>query len=257
MNKKTVETFTVVKKESFNHSIFRVILKSPKPLLEVRAGQFANLDIPDEKDVFLRRPFSFLDADYSNNTLSFLIKVAGKGSRALAEMDEGEKVSVVYPLGKGFSMPTSRETILCIGGGSGIAPMLQLVKNSGLPLQNIHVLLGFRSLEEAVLLDEYQPFASFHYTTNDGSLGEKGLVTEHSIFRDLHKFDRIYTCGPLPMMKAIASVARRENIFCEVSLENLMACGFGVCLCCIEPTVKGNQRVCSDGPVFNINDLKW
>lgn len=255
--KKTVDTFTLYEIEALNPSNFRLILKSSKPLLQVKTGQFANIDVPKNKEVFLRKPFSILDTDYQNNTLSFLVKVVGKGSQSLAEMKKGENVSVVYPLGNGFTMPAANETVLCIGGGSGIAPMLQLSKNSGLPPENIHTLLGFRSVEESVSIAEYEQFAAFHFTTNDGTLGEKGFVTAHSIFRDLKKFDKIYTCGPLPMMKAIAAEARRAGIFCEVSLENLMACGFGVCLCCIEPTLKGNLCVCSDGPVFNINDLKW
>jgi dihydroorotate dehydrogenase electron transfer subunit len=88
-------------------------------------------------------------------------------------------------------------------------------------------------------------------------MGIHGVVTSHPFFQKLNEFDRIYACGPLPMMKAVAAKAKMANVACEVSLENLMACGFGVCLCCIEPTTKGNLCVCTEGPVFNINDLKW
>jgi dihydroorotate dehydrogenase electron transfer subunit len=96
------------------------------------------------------------------------------------------------------------------------------------------------------------------FTTEDGTLGFRGLVTQHPIFaHDLKKYNRIYACGPDGMMKAIAKEAKKAGVECEVSLENLMACGFGVCLCCIEPTVNGNVCVCTEGPVFNINDLKW
>ncbi|HPT32146.1 MAG TPA: dihydroorotate dehydrogenase electron transfer subunit, partial [Prolixibacteraceae bacterium] len=95
------------------------------------------------------------------------------------------------------------------------------------------------------------------FTTEDGSLGASGLVTDHPVMKQLDSYNRIYTCGPLPMMKAVAALAKTKSVTCEVSLENLMACGFGVCLCCIEPTVEGNQCVCTQGPVFNVNDLLW
>ena len=95
-------------------------------------------------------------------------------------------------------------------------------------------------------------------TTDDGSLGEKGFVTKHSILDDPEiKFDKIYTCGPEIMMKAVAKMARSKGIDCEVSLENTMACGIGACLCCVTETIDGNKCVCTEGPVFNINDLKW
>jgi dihydroorotate dehydrogenase electron transfer subunit len=107
-------------------------------------------------------------------------------------------------------------------------------------------------------VDEYAKYGNLYFTTENGSLGEKGFVTQHSVFQNrLENYDKIYACGPDAMMKAIAKEAKKANVFCEVSLENLMACGFGVCLCCIEPTVKGNLCVCTEGPVFNINDLKW
>jgi dihydroorotate dehydrogenase electron transfer subunit len=144
-----------------------------------------------------------------------------------------------------------------VGGGSGIAPLLFLAgRLSGMGVR-VDILMGAKTAADHILTDQSLFPDSCHYTTEDGSLGETGLVTHHSLMNDLSRYDRVYACGPLPMMKAVAAKARKAGINCEVSLENLMACGFGVCLCCIEPTVKGNLCVCTEGPVFNVNDLLW
>jgi dihydroorotate dehydrogenase electron transfer subunit len=116
-------------------------------------------------------------------------------------------------------------------------------------------LLGARSKDDLLQLDEFKKIGVVHISTDDGSEGEHGVVTTNSILST--SWDRIYCCGPLPMMKAVAREARRIGADCEVSLENMMACGLGACLCCVEPTVKGNVCVCSEGPVFNINQLTW
>jgi dihydroorotate dehydrogenase electron transfer subunit len=157
-----------------------------------------------------------------------------------------------------FTIPNENDRVLLIGGGSGVAPLLFLAKESGLNRNNVHLLLGARTTGDHINVDNYRQYGNLYFTTEDGSLGEKGYVTQHSVFQNnINSFDKIYACGPDAMMKAIAKEAMKANVFCEVSLENLMACGFGVCLCCIEPTVKGNLCVCTEGPVFNINDLKW
>jgi dihydroorotate dehydrogenase electron transfer subunit len=136
--------------------------------------------------------------------------------------------------------------------------MLFLSKICGLNPDNVTVLIGAKSASDHIDVSSYQSFGHFHFSTEDGSLGEKGYVTEHSVFtNNLNQFDKIYSCGPDLMMKAIGRKAKEKGIFCEVSLENMMACGFGVCLCCVEDTKSGHKCVCTDGPVFNVNDLKW
>lgn len=254
--KKFVALFTVVKNQPLNSSNHRIVLQSSFDLPPVAAGQFANVEIPGNKDVFLRRPFSIYEVDYSRNQLSLLVKILGKGSLTLTEITEGTSLSLIFPLGKGFTVPRPGEKVLGIGGGSGVAPILQLAKNAAL-FPDMHVLLGARTASDHIPVDDYRSYASMAFATDDGSMGERGVVTEHSLMQNLGQYDRIYTCGPLPMMKAVARMAKAKGVECEVSLENLMACGFGVCLCCIEPTVRGNLTVCTDGPVFNINDLVW
>ncbi len=258
MNLKEVQNFTVSENIPLNASNFIIRLVSQKPLPKFVPGQFVNVEIKNTSEIFLRRPFSVFDVDYSQNTVSLIVKILGRGSKKLTETQKGESVSVIYPLGKGFTLPRQNERILLIGGGSGVAPLLYLVKESGLNPDFVHLIIGAKSIEDHINLDNHMQFGNFYFTTEDGSLGEKGFVTQHSVFRNkLKTFDKIYACGPDAMMKAIAREAKKCNIFCEVSLENLMACGFGVCLCCIEPTVRGNLCVCTEGPVFNINDLKW
>ena len=106
------------------------------------------------------------------------------------------------------------------------------------------------------MLDIFKKYGRVCVTTEDGSEGEKGFVTNHSLLQ-MEDFTRIATCGPTPMMKAVAAFARKNDVECEASLENLMACGLGACLCCVEKTIEGNLCVCKDGPVFNIRKLLW
>lgn len=172
-------------------------------------------------------------------------------------MEVGDKLNVVMPLGKGFTMPSSGdEKVLLVGGGVGTAPLLfmgkEMVKLGCRPT----FLLGGRSAGDLMQLDMFRALGDVYITTEDASEGEKGFVTQHSVLQREH-FDRIATCGPKPMMVAVARYARSKGIPCEVSLENMMACGVGACLCCVENTTEGHLCVCKEGPVFNTNRLLW
>lgn len=256
--KKTVKDFLLLENKQLNKDNFRLILQSPDPISDLFPGQFINVEIKDASEIFLRRPFSILDVDYENKTISLLIKILGRGSKKLTEAKAGQKISAIFPLGKSFTLPEKNDRILLIGGGSGVAPMLFLSKICGLNPANVSVLIGARTAGDHIDVSDYKTFGNFYFATEDGSLGEKGYVTNHSVFvNELNQYTKIYTCGPDLMMKSIGRTALEKNIFCEVSLENMMACGFGVCLCCVEDTKAGHKCVCTDGPVFNVNDLKW
>lgn len=258
MGNKSVADFIVTENIPLNGTNYLIRLKAPGPLPVIKPGQFVNIDIKNASEIFLRRPFSVFEVDYNENKLSVIVKILGRGSRKLTEIKPGEKLSLIYPLGKPFTYPVSGEKILTVGGGSGLAPMLFLAKESGLPPENVDIIIGARSASDHIDTTLYSPYGNIHYTTEDGTLGTKGFVTHHAILKNqISSYTKIYACGPLGMMKAVAEQAKKAGVFCEVSLENLMACGFGVCLCCIEPTVNGNLCVCTEGPVFNINDLKW
>lgn len=258
MNKKEVRNLVVKENTALNATNFLIRLSSFEPLPKLKPGQFVNIEIKDTSEIFLRRPFSVFEVNYLQNTISIIVKILGRGSKRLTEIITGESISVIFPLGRGFTIPDKNDKILLIGGGSGVAPMLFLAKESGLERENVSILIGAKTANDHINANDYLQYGNLYYATEDGSLGEKGFVTQHSVFRNnIKNYNKIYACGPDAMMKAISKEAKEGNVFCEVSLENLMACGFGVCLCCIEPTVRGNLCVCTEGPVFNINDLKW
>lgn len=258
MGKKTVSDFVVTQNIKLNATNYLLRLQAPSSLPEFKPGQFVNIEVPNSSEVFLRRPFSVFEVDYEHNILSIIIKILGRGSRKLTEAQPGDVISLIYPLGRGFTYPGKNERIMVIGGGSGLAPMLFLAREAGIDPGRVDILLGARSADDHVNMDSYSKYGNMHFTTEDGSKGTKGFVIHHPVFTDnLKKYDKIYACGPDGMMKAVAREAKKAGVYCEVSLENLMACGFGVCLCCIEPTHKGNVCVCTEGPVFNINELKW
>ena len=240
-----------------------------RPLPPMLPGQFVEVRIDGAANTFLRRPISICYVDRRVHELWLLVAAVGEGTRRLTMLKAGDRLNCVLPLGNGFSTDPAARSFrkpLLVGGGVGVAPLLYL----GATLEQSGVvptfLLGARTADDLLLLDRFQRYGFVLVTTEDGSDGEKGFVTDHSVLKSGHKrrpapveelFDIIYTCGPTPMMKSVARCAREHNIPCEASLENMMACGLGACLCCVEKTRSGNLCVCKDGPVFNTNDLLW
>jgi dihydroorotate dehydrogenase electron transfer subunit len=231
-------------------------LTDDQKLPEMLPGQFVEVRVDGSPKTFLRRPISINFVDREKNELWLLIATVGDRTRQLAKLQPGDLLNCILPLGNGFCAEGGPSVPLLIGGGVGVAPLLylgaELAKNGITPT----FLLGARTKNDLLLLDEFKKYGRVLITTEDGSEGEKGFVTNHSLLQQ-ERFDHIFTCGPTPMMKAVARYAKQANIDCEVSLENLMACGLGACLCCVEKTVDGNLCVCKDGPVFNINQLLW
>lgn len=222
--------------------------------MDIRPGQFVQVKTPDNT-TFLRRPISICFVDYAENKLWLLVRDAGNGSHAIMHSPINSTLNIILPLGRGFSMDKSGDAPLLIGGGVGVAPLLMLgseLRNKGITPT---FLMGAKNKGSLLLVDRLHAYGDVHISTDDGSYGEKGLVTQNSILAN--KFSSIYCCGPLPMMKAVARIASSRDILCEVSLENVMGCGIGACLCCVEKTTAGNVCVCKDGPVFNIKQLLW
>ena len=231
-------------------------LRSQDSLPVIKPGQFANVRVDGSPSTYLRRPISIHEVDYASNEITLLVQKVGEGTKRLAGMKCGEKVNLVFPLGTGFTMPSEGERVLLVGGGIGIAPLYYLAIHMNVEGLNPTLLLGGKTKDDLLRLEDYQKLGDVLVTTEDGSLGEKGFVTAHSVWNH-REFDKIYVCGPKPMMKAVARLADEKEVWCEVSLENLMACGLGACLCCVEDTVDGHVCVCKEGPVFNIRRLKW
>jgi len=254
---KKIEDFIVRGHKWLNYSNFLLDLEASENIPNIHPGNFVEIKITNSPRVFVRRPFSIFDVNHEARTLSFYIKIIGEGTRLLGQLRKGSKVNLIYPLGNSFKIPDQGH-VLIAAGGSGIAPFLLLARE--LLNRNVQMtfLIGGRNSESIVLTEYYAPYGEVLITTEDGSVGEKGKITDHSIFKNGHfPFNKIYTCGPDPMMKAISKIAMQRKINCEVSLENIMGCGFGACLCCTVPTQHGNVNVCTEGPVFDVNDLKW
>lgn len=253
--KKEIHDLVVIENKPVGGNNFVLLLKAPKLLPFMLPGQFCQVRVDKDPTVYLRRPFSIHEVDYDANTITLLIKAVGKGTTSLSGISQGDILNIIYPLGNGFSL-TTEPKVLLVGGGCGVAPLLflaQTLKKMGIsPV----VLVGGRSADDVPRIEAYQAVAETHVVTEDGSFGEKGLVTQHNIFKNkLSEFKRIYTCGPEGMMKAVAKEAEALEIPCEVSLENTMACGIGVCLCCVTETKEGHKCVCTEGPVFDSCDL--
>jgi dihydroorotate dehydrogenase electron transfer subunit len=253
---KRIDDFIIKENRQINNDFFILELSGNNYLPILKPGQFVQVKVEGSAETFLRRPVSIHDVDYEKNIIKLLIQIAGKGTEKLSKLTTGEVLNIIYPLGNSFSLPVENSKILLIGGGCGVAPLLFLGKYLKSNGYNPDILLGFRNTNRIIEYDEYTAIGTVYLTTEDGSKGEKGFVTDHIVLKE-HHYDHICCCGPSSMMKAVAGYCSERGITCEISLENLMACGFGVCLCCVVNTVSGNLCTCIDGPVFNIKDLKW
>jgi len=255
--KKYVLDLSVVSVEQIHERYVLIKLTDVQTLPEMLPGQFVEVRVDGSSSTFLRRPISIHYIDKVNNQLWLLVATVGEGTRWMASLHAGDRLNCVLPLGHGFTMPRQTdEKFLLVGGGVGVAPLLYLGAEIRQMGGEPTFLLGARSAKDLLMLDEFRKYGQVYVTTEDGSAGEKGFVTGHSILSQ-ERFSHIASCGPTPMMKAVARYAHQEDIDCEVSLENLMACGLGACLCCVEKTTEGNLCVCKDGPVFNIKKLLW
>lgn len=254
---KYCKDLTVKSVHHINEKYVLIILTDDEQLPDMMPGQFVEVRVDGDPNTFLRRPISINDVDTDRNELHLLVAMVGSGTRQLGKLVEGMKLNVMFPLGNGFTLPTPDPHTgllshhLLVGGGVGVAPLLFLgrrIKEMG---GEPTFLLGARSAADLLLIDSFEKMGRVFITTEDGSKGEKGFVTNHSIL-NRETFDLISTCGPAPMMKAVSAYAEKTNITCEVSLENKMACGLGACLCCVEKTTdKGNICICTEGPVIN------
>jgi dihydroorotate dehydrogenase electron transfer subunit len=250
----------IVRSEKLGAEIYRFTVKVPDIAQEAKPGQFVMVKIGEGLDPLLRRPFSVHQV-VDGGLIQILFKVVGKGTKLLTTLHAGMPLDILGPLGKGF-IPATEQTHCLVGGGIGIAPLLFLVKQ--LLAKNepgtIKVLLGARSRDEIeVLADDFGSLGlEVLIATEDGSLGTKGLVTD--LMSSLSENARmVYSCGPYPMLRAVAGLSREKSWNCQVSLEAVMACGLGACLGCtvMGAGMQGYVHVCKDGPVFNAEEIAW
>ena len=240
---------SVIEHQQMNDDVYRMVLSAPEIAKVIKPGQFLQLKTGRLMDQLLRRPISIADADANKGTLQLIYRVLGEGTKYLAELSKGAEIDILGPLGNGFTLQGKRP--LAVGGGMGIAPLLYLVKNF-CPTP-VEVLLAGREAKELFWTDLFAASChAVHVTTDDGSMGRKGNAL--ALLPELlatGQYDIVYTCGPDPMMKAVAAEAARHNLPCQVSLERYMACGIGACLSCSCGAKDGTRKkVCKDGPVF-------
>jgi dihydroorotate dehydrogenase electron transfer subunit len=238
-------------------SLYRLTLCAPLIASSARPGQFVMVSCGPLLDPLLRRPFS-IHRRIGADGLQLLIRVVGRGTELLAQCRPGQSVSLVGPLGQGFRLPDPTASICLVGGGIGIAPLLFLVERLEAP-QRCTVVLGSRTgAELSQLAAEFAQMGCRVATaTDDGTLGHHGLVTD-LLAAHLPTTDKVYACGPMPMMAAVAGACREARVACEVSLEAHMACGLGACLGCAVPGADGRYlHVCKNGPVMNAEEVAW
>ena len=236
----------VIANDRLNHDTFSLLLEGDK-LSFSAPGQFVNLDIPG---LYLRRPISVCQS--TDAVLRLVFKVVGKGTAVMAGYKQGDEVDVLSPLGNGFDANAEGKKALLVGGGVGTPPLLGLTEELLKKGKEVKAVLGFNTASDIILEKDFSSLLgeeNVTVTTMDGSAGKKGLVTDA-----LEECDVLYSCGPLPMMKA---VARKAKCKCYFSLESRMGCGFGACMGCSIQTVNGAKRVCKDGPVFDGEVLIW
>ena len=230
-----------------------------------RPGQFLMISpgaISDVRrdDPLLPRPMAvFSESQDADPEVEILYKVEGRGTALLADASVGDRVLVVGPLGRPFPMPSGGEHVVVVGGGTGVASLYGLAAAAGGGVRQT-IVLGARSADDLMAREDFERIdAELLFTTEDGSLGETGLVTD-PVARVLAQDDvvTVYCCGPTPMMRACSELAAEVHVACLVSLENNMACGYGVCLGCAAPRPAGDYAlVCRDGPVFDSREIAW
>ena len=242
---------------------FQLVVRAPGIAPLVQPGQFAHVRIPSLKAALLRRPFSIYQVN--GDTFSLLYKTIGQGTAALARMLPGEVLNVIAPLGRGFTVPRDDATLpLLIAGGYGMAALYLLAQRSS---RSGIVFVGGRRRADILCVAEFTALGwEVRIATEDGSQGEKGLVTQPLLAAIRQpappgRHFRLFACGPTPLLHAVGQIAQEFNLPAELSMDTHMCCGIGACLTCVIPVKSGDgwayQRVCTDGPVFNAQELLW
>jgi len=210
-------------------------------------GRFVNLKLDG---LYLRRPISICDWD--ENSLTLIYKVVGTGTEQMTRLKAGDTIDTLVNLGNGYNMEKSGQSPLLIGGGVGVPPMYGLAKRLAAEGKQVTVILGFNTKDEIFYEEEFKALGvTVHVATADGSYGTKGFVTD--VMKDL-SYSYFFTCGPMPMFKAIEKVAVTSG---QYSFEERMGCGFGACMGCTCKTKYGNKRICKDGPVLEREEIVW
>ncbi|MBO5275965.1 MAG: dihydroorotate dehydrogenase electron transfer subunit [Alistipes sp.] len=240
--------YKVVANEPLTPDVWRMVLAGDTQWI-TRPGQFVNIEL---EGLYLRRPISI--SDWSEDTITIIYKVVGRGTEQMSRMTESHELDVLTGLGNGFDADVECQRPLLVGGGVGVPPLYRLAKELIARDRKVSVVLGFNTAKELFYADEFRALgADVYVSTADGSVGTKGFVTD-AIRENGVDFDFFYSCGPLPMLKALCDCT---DVSGELSFEERMGCGFGACMGCSCKTLAGNKRICKDGPVMKREEIIW
>lgn len=242
------DIYTVISNTPLTKDVYRMVLEGDTEWI-TRPGQFVNIEL---EGLYLRRPISI--SDWDERTITIIYKVVGRGTEQMSKMAQGVKLDLLTGLGNGFDTSIESERPLLVGGGVGVPPLYRLAKDLLAQGKQISVVLGFNTSSEIFYADEFKALGvDLYVSTADGSMGVKGFVTD-AIREAEIKFDYFYSCGPLPMLKALCDCCEVSG---ELSFEERMGCGFGACMGCSCKTLAGNKRICKDGPVMKREEIIW
>ena len=240
--------YKVVANEPLTPDVWRMVLAGDTQWI-TRPGQFVNIEL---EGLYLRRPISI--SDWSEDAITIIYKVVGRGTEQMSRMTEGQELDVLTGLGNGFDADVECQQPLLVGGGVGVPPLYRLAKELIARGRKVSVVLGFNTAKEVFYADEFRALGvDVYVSTADGSVGTKGFVTD-AIRENSVEFDFFYSCGPLPMLKALCDCTEVSG---ELSFEERMGCGFGACMGCSCKTLAGNKRICKDGPVMKREEIIW
>ena len=240
--------YKVVANEPLTPDVWRMVLAGDTQWI-TRPGQFVNIEL---EGLYLRRPISI--SDWNEDTITIIYKVVGRGTEQMSRMVAGQELDVLTGLGNGFDADVECQQPLLVGGGVGVPPLYRLAKELIARGRKVSVVLGFNTAKEVFYAEEFRLLgADVYVSTADGSVGTKGFVTD-AIRENGVDFDFFYSCGPLPMLKALCDCTDVKG---ELSFEERMGCGFGACMGCSCKTLAGNKRICKDGPVMKREEIIW
>jgi len=252
----------VMENKQISSDIYDLRIYSPEQAKKATAGQFLGI-YTGSADKILPRPLSICEIDAADGIMRVIYRIVGGGTMDIAKIKAGEGLRVLGPLGKGYMIDANYRSFAIVGGGLGVPPLLELASGirKAAPDAKIAVYLGFRDKTQVILEDDFKKYADeVTVCTDDGSYGVQGNVIDAMSTGRL--FEVVYSCGPKPMLKALAGYAEQANLPCFVSVEEHMACCIGTCLACaVKAKEDGgttvNKRACYDGPVFNAKELVW
>lgn len=246
MYKKNI--YKIASNEPLTPAVYRMVLEGDTQYI-TRSGQFINIELEGK---FLRRPISV--ADYDARSITIIYKVVGSGTEQMKGLKVGSELDILTGLGNGFDTDNASTKPLLVGGGVGVPPMYNLCKRLIAEGKQPRVIIGFNTASEVFYLEEFRALGVEVYcATADGTMGDKGFVTD-VIRQRAVEFDYLYTCGPLPMLKALYDATDVDG---QYSFEERMGCGFGACMGCTCKTKYGNKRICKDGPILKREEIIW